>query len=176
MIALPPACEFTTDERGQTVLDYAMAVGLFFVALVFVLGVVPGMFDPFTAGTDTGVGDRVASSLAVDQLGDPTDPYVLNRTCTWSFFDQMQTGTDAPSTCRFDTSVDDPVTLFGLDDSTSLNVSITDFDETPVVLTDGGPARTLQAGDPLPTKSSVTTARRNVHLAGQTYRLEVHVW
>lgn len=165
-----------SDERGQTVLDYAMGVGLFFVALVFVFGIVPGMFDPFTVGSDTGVGDRVASSLSVDQLGDPAEPYVLNEECTWEFFDQMQTGDDAPASCRFDTTVDGPAAMYGLDSSTSLNVTITDFDDTPVVLSGAGGDRTLRAGEPLPTTSSITTARRNVHLAGRTYRLEVNVW
>jgi hypothetical protein len=167
---------FRADDRAQTVLDFGMGVGLFLVAIVFVLGVVPGMFDPFTAGTDTGVGDRVASSLAGDVLGDPASPSVLDEECTWAFFDQMQTGTDASTNCRFDTTADDPEAVFGVGNTTSLNVSITDFEGTPVVFSVGGSDRTLSAGDPLPTRSSVTTARRSVHLAGNTYRLEVNVW
>lgn len=164
------------DDRAQTVLDYGMAVGLFFVALVFVLGVVPGMFDPFTAGSDTGIGDRVATSLAADHLGDPAEPYVLDEECTWEFFDQLNGGDSAPTHCRYDTDAADLESLFGVGSTTSLNVTVTDFSGDTVVFTYGDQSRTLTAGDPLPARSSVTTARRTVHLDGETYRLGVSVW
>lgn len=167
---------YAGDDRGQTVLDYAIGVGLFFVALVFVLGTIPGMFTPFAAGTDAQVGDRVATSLASDRLGDPSTPYLLDTECTWEFFDQMRTGDDAPATCRYDTTVDSLQPLFGLDAGTGINVSVTTLDGTTATLANGGPALTLAAGDAIPSGVSVTTARRNVRLEGATYRLEVHVW
>ena len=164
------------DRRGQTVLDYAIGVGLFFVALVAVLGIIPGMFAPFTTGADAQIGDRVADSLASDVLGDPATPYVLDVECTWHFFEQLQTGTDAPTACRFDTTVDDPEAMFGLDSTKSLHITISDFDGNVASLEVDGDSRSLEAGDSIPTSASVTTARRNVHLDGQTYRLEVDVW
>ena len=146
------------------------------MALVVVLGTIPGMFTPFTTGADAQIGGRVADSLAADVLGDPATPYVLDAECTWEFFDQMQNDDPAPTACRFDTTVHDPEVMFGLSSTTSINVTISDLDGNPVSLTVDGASRTLQAGDPIPTSASVTTARRNVHLAGQTYRMEVDVW
>lgn len=171
-----PSSDFRRDSRGQTVLDYSIGVGLFLIALVFVLGTVPGMFAPFTTGADAQISDRVADTLVSDQLGDPGTPYVLDAGCTWAFFEQMQNGTDADAYCRFDTTVDDPEPLFGLDGTTSLNVSISQLDGEVATLSVGGDVRTLQAGEPVPKTASVTTARRNVHLDGRTYRLEVDVW
>lgn len=165
------------DRRGQTVLDYGIGVGLFLVALVVVLGTIPGMFAPFTTGADAQIGDRVAASLAGDILGDPANPYVLDAACTAAFFEQLNDDSyTAPTTCRFNTTVHDPEEMFGLGSTTSVNVSISDLDGNPASLTVDGGSRTLQAGDPIPTSASVTTARRNVHLDGQTYQLEVDVW
>lgn len=165
------------DRRGQTVLDYGIGVGLFLVAVVVVLGTIPGMFAPFTTGADAQIGDRVADSLAADVLGDPANPYVLDAECTWEFFDQMDSGENAPTSCRFDTTVDDLESMFGLGGTTSIHVSISDFDRNVASLqVDGQGTVTLEAGDPIPTSASVTTARRTVHLEGQTYQLEVDVW
>lgn len=166
------------DRRGQTVLDYGIGVGLFLVALVVVLGTIPGMFSPFTTGADAQIGDRVADSLAGDVLGDPANPYVLDATCTAAFFEHVNDDSyTAPTSCRFDTSVTSLEAMFGLGGTTSIHVTILDFDRNAATLPlDGQGTITLEAGDPIPTSASVTTARRTVHLDGQTYQLEVDVW
>jgi len=159
---------FFDDDRGQTVLDYGIAVGIFFVALVFVLGTIPGMFAPFVGGSgDTQVADRLASSLAADMLTHPSQPFVLNRTCTDAFFDQMNNGTSAPEDCRFDTRAENLQSVFALDATTDVRVEL-----SPV---DGG-GIDWGAGDSLPSGTSVSTARRTVGIDGETYTLEVHVW
>ena len=162
-----------TDDRGQTILDYGIAVGIFFVALVFVLGTIPGMFAPFDGGSgDTQIADRIGSSLAVDTLGDPDTPHVLNETCTEGFFTQLNGGADAADTCRFDTDASDLNEVFALDSTVDIRVEIRTLDDNVASLN----GQTLAAGGEVPERSTVTTARRTVALDGRSHTLEVHVW
>jgi hypothetical protein len=170
----PERDSFDAADRGQTVLDFAIAVGIFFVALVFVLGTIPGMFAPFTGGGDTQVADRVATSLGADTLGAPATPYVLNETCTEGFFRQLESdgATPAPTSCRFDTAAGDLYTMLALDTTISIRVEIQDLDGNTATLN----GTDLVAGGSLPERSTVTTARRTVGVDGHSHTLEVHVW
>ena len=164
-----PPHRLRDDDRAQTVLDYGIAVGIFFVALVFVLGTIPGMFAPFVGGSgDTQVADRLASSLSADMLAHPSEPFVLNATCTEGFFDQLDTGTPAPSGCRFDTTATDLQGVFALDSTTNVRVELAPVDGTGGI--------DAVAGEALPTQTTVSTARRTVGIAGESHTLEVHVW
>ncbi len=161
------------SDRGQTVLDYGIAVSIFVIALVFVLGTIPGMFAPFTGNSGGAqTADRVAKSLSADVLGAPLRPYVLNATCTVGFFDQLNGGPSAADSCRFDTNATDLPSVLALDSTTGIRVEITNLDGT-VATIDG---TSLEAGGTLPKRSTVTSARRTVGIDGQTYTLEVHVW
>ena len=167
--ARPDSRRFVEDERAQTVLDYGIAVGIFFVALVFVLGTIPGMFAPFVGSSgDTQVADRLATSLSADLLAHPSEPFILNETCTEAFFDQVDGGSDAPLGCQFDTRKNDLQGVFALDSTTDVRVELTPINGT------AGINRT--AGEPLPTRTTVSTARRTVGIEGNTHTLEVHVW
>lgn len=160
---------FVDADRAQTVLDYGIAVGIFFVALVFVLGTIPGMFAPFVGSSgDTQVADRLATSLSSDMLAHPSEPFILNETCTQAFFDQVNGGPNASLGCHFDTGADDLQGVFALDTVTDVRVELTPLDGT------GGINRT--AGESLPTQTTVSTARRTVSVEGKTHTLEVHVW
>lgn len=160
------------DERAQTVLDFAIGVGIFFVALTFVLATIPGMFSPFVGAGDTQVADRVATSAATDAFGGPDNPYVLNRTCTVAFFDRMENGTSVPTDCRFDTTATTLREVFALDSSQSIQIRIENADQG-VASIDGV---ALEAGNDPPSSTSVTTARRTVGIDGTTYWLEVRAW
>jgi len=166
--------DLLADDRGQTVLDYGIAVGIFFVALVFVLGTIPGMFAPFTGSGDTQIADRVATSLGADTLGTPDTPYVLNESCTEGFFTQLETdgGEPASTSCRFDATAADLHGMLTLDSGVGIRVEIRNLDGTTAQL-DG---TTLVAGGTLPERSTVTTARRTVGFSGNSHTLEVHVW
>lgn len=163
---------FVERDRGQTVLDYAIAAGIFFVALTFVLGFIPGMFAPFTGAETAQVADRYATSLSTDRLGHPSEPYLLNETCTEEFFHQVSGGDDAPSTCRYDTSGDTLEAVLGSGPGIKINVTIQSFDGQTVTLN----GQDLVAGDQVPRSQGVTTARRAVRLDGKTYHLLVRVW
>jgi len=160
------------DDRGQTVLDYAIGVGIFFVALMFVVATIPGMFAPFVGTGDTQVADRVATSVATGSLGSPDEPYVLDQRCTVAFFDQLRDGTSAPADCRFDTSATTIGEMFALDSAQSIRLQFEDA-EGGIATIDG---TTLAAGESPPDGVSVTIARRTVGIDGTTYWLEVHAW
>jgi len=172
-----PRRRLADDERAQTVLDYAIGVGIFFVALTFVLATIPGMFSPFVGTGDTQVADRVATATATGALGVPDQPYVLDRNCTVGFFQQLNDSTGDPEwldpgDCRFDTTATTPVEMFALDSGQSAQIRIENADQAVATL-DGV---TLEAGNDPPGSTSVTTARRTVGIDGTTYWLEVRAW
>lgn len=78
-------------DRGQTALDFAIAIGVFIVAIGFVLAFVPSMFAPFfgMGSADGLTADRSATYLAENALvDDPKSPASLNETAVEEFFEE----------------------------------------------------------------------------------------
>ena len=77
-----------TDARAQSPLDFAIAMGIFLVAVTFVFTFIPSLTAPFVEGNQdrSAAADRVASHLAEGALGDPADPFVVNDSCATDFF------------------------------------------------------------------------------------------
>ena len=77
-----------TDSRAQSPLDFAIAMGIFLVAVTFVFTFIPSLTAPFVEGNQdrSATADRVASHLAEGALGDPADPFVLDDSCATDFF------------------------------------------------------------------------------------------
>jgi hypothetical protein len=99
--------------RGQLTYDFAIGISIFLLSLAFVFVFVPGMLEPFDAGTqaDTPAVNRVADDLTQRRLGNASRPYVLNGTCTREFF---QLGTAAPAQCAYSgTKLNERVGIFG---------------------------------------------------------------
>lgn len=86
--------------RGQTTLDFALGISIFLAVILFVFTFVPGLLDPFALNDEeeTVLVGQVADRLSQDTLGDPAEPYVLDRHCTVAFFNNS---TDAPDRCRY---------------------------------------------------------------------------
>jgi hypothetical protein len=96
------------NDRGQTVLDFAVGVSVFLIVVAFVFAFIPGTLDPFTTGgsEEPVVANRVADSLAEGMLGAPENPNVLDSTCTLEFFEEGEDGAGSvPSECRFEGGV-----------------------------------------------------------------------
>lgn len=93
----------TGHTRGQTTLDFAIAMGVFLLAVAFVFTFIPTMTGPFVDGTQdhTAAADRTASHLAEGGLGDPAEPYVIQEQCASAFFEEAA-GEDVPEGCGFD--------------------------------------------------------------------------
>ncbi|RYJ13407.1 hypothetical protein ELS19_05130 [Halogeometricum borinquense] len=165
-------------ERAQTTMDFTVGISIFLLVVVFVVAFVPGIFEPFEGADQTQTADRLGTSLASDALGEPGTPAALNATCTWSFFRQMQTGTDTTADCGFDATTDTVAATLGV---TDVAVNVTVFDDGSVAELDSpdgiaGTKRELRAGPPVPTSRGVATARRAVLLDDRTRQLVVRVW
>ena len=86
----------TTDDRGQTTLDFAVGVSVFLLTAIFVLTFVPGMLEPFEEGTqeEISAADRIATDLVEETLASPDRPNLLDRECAVIFFESRQDGND----------------------------------------------------------------------------------
>jgi hypothetical protein len=182
-------------SRAQTTLDFAIGISVFLLAVVFVLGFVPGMVQPFTDSGQEAMAssDRLADRLATDALAG-ADPHVLDARCTTTFFEQgvAPTGSDD---CRFDGS--GPEEALAVDDRLSVNVTLTetrngaspdrplcwDDDGRTVAVAGAGGAPcddsgdvVYVAGDRVPDADGVVTATRHVSVEGTHATLVVRVW
>ena len=119
------------DTRAQTPLDFAIAMGIFLVAVTFVFTFIPSMTTPFVEGNqDRSVtADRVAGHLTEDALGSPDDPFVVNDSCAEVFFNASTNDTDIPAPCGY--SGDDVYERVGVDgDRLGVNVTVEQVDTT----------------------------------------------
>ncbi len=186
------------QTRGQTAIDFAIAMGVFLVAVAFVFTFIPSLTTPFVEGNqDRSVtADRVASHLAEGALGDPADPFVIEVSCAEDFFSGA-----ANADCGYSGS--DLYERVGVDGSRlDVNVTITQIDPDvsgdarfrtvcvdgsgDVVHEDSGSCATeFQVGDVPTDRSSVVVARRIVTIPGCNFggdvsacdaTLEVRVW
>ncbi|UWG46979.1 putative pilin/flagellin [Halanaeroarchaeum sp. HSR-CO] len=169
-----PADDRATDgRRGQTTLDFVLAIGVFIVAVAFVFGFVPGMVDPFTQDQAEGqVADRVADAV-VDDLTDGVDePGELNETKTVAFF-------DGPADLADRAGVD---SRYGI--TVSLGRPVDGEDDLQVLCGESGDVHScsaggeaLQIGDSVPASSTtIGTARRTVLVDDQIAIVHVQVW
>ncbi|WP_248897564.1 DUF7287 family protein [Haloplanus halobius] len=161
-------------SRAQTTLDFAIGMSVFLGVVAFAFGFIPTMFAPFETetGTNAVIADRVGDRLVGDALAEePTNPSILNGTCTASFF-----AGDSPGDCRYTTA--DLHRATGVQSTVNLNVTV--YDDSDIQTLDGVE---LTRG-PSPSSNDVVVARRIVslptHLGGgatrEAYRLEVKVW
>lgn len=157
-----------SPNRAQTGIDFMVGMGVFLLAVGFVFGFAPGLFEPFETGTGENmvVSDRAAAALAADVLVESLDqPGVLNATCTVEFFD----GDGNVADCRFDT--EDLHDALGVESTTDLNATIEDGGT--VVTLDSTPL--ASGAEPGPNRD-VIVAKRIVWLDGSERTLVVRVW
>ncbi|UPV73591.1 hypothetical protein M0R89_13715 [Halorussus limi] len=157
--------------RGQTSIDFVVGMSVFLLTVAFVVAFLPGMFGPFTAtgSGDVLAADRTAGLLAEQTLADPTNPGVLNATCTAEFFSKTDDG--AIAACGLGADSSDLDAALGLGSATGVNVTIER----------GGTVRskrgvTLAAGPEPPVSESVVVSRRVVLLGGDNANLYVRMW
>ena len=192
----PRVMNHVDASRAQTQLDFAVGAGVFLVALAFVIGFTPTLFEPFAAGESASpiVSDRIAAG-ALDLLGEssagatlhtPTEPGVLSPGCTVAFFTANAT-LDEQLDCPFNAS-EDPAALFGHDGDVQVVIhelderAPRDGTELPGVdlATEAGSFENVtlsrSSGDPQTAADDTTVSGRVVSLDGEQYRLTVRVW
>lgn len=177
--------------RGQTTLDFTIGISVFLGAIIFIFLFAPGILTPFTVtGQSEAVTvDRTADYLTQDALGNPDQPYVLDRGCTVAFFDRN--ASDDPVTnahdCRYEMApLNEQV---GLAEYRTVNVTILGnltggtqleqlhWDRDTRNLTESSNANTvrLSIGDDLKQRRATTTATRVVTLHGEDVTMQVVV-
>lgn len=126
-----------TDQRGQSVFDYAIGVSVFLVVVFGVLVFVPTAFGSFGGGNPAGAGDGIAADRALDHLtgtildaGGPRGG--LDTGCTVLFFSEDPTHPDvdvSPSECELDGPRSGTLAgRLGLPETAGVNVTVqTDF-------------------------------------------------
>ena len=188
------------DSRAQSPLDFAIAMGIFLVAVTFVFTFIPSLTAPFVEGNQdrSATADRVASHLAEGGLGDPADPFVVDETCATDFFAGRSN-----SDCGY--SGDDTDERVGVDgDRLRVNVTVEQVDPDAsrddrfrtvchddthgVVHEDEANSSTscdvrYTVGDEPSDRSSIVVARRVVTIPGCSFGVEscdaimkVRVW
>lgn len=173
------------DRRAQTTIDFAIAMGVFLVALTTVVVFMPTMTQPFMGGQQNPLlADRLAAQLTDGQLGGPSEPSELNATCTMHFFNET-----TPDPCSSFVADDDVTAKLGVDDDVFVNVTIQQNvtgDAGPeVVCEDGnegveacpGSGDRMAVGPEPPNEAgSITIARRFALLGDEQVYVVVRVW
>ncbi|PSP91863.1 hypothetical protein BRC87_01815 [Halobacteriales archaeon QS_4_66_20] len=176
--------------RAQTTLDFAIGIAIFIAVLLFTFTFVPGILEPFEiqGEEEPALSDRVAETLAADQLGSPQTPNVLDRQCTVAFFNDSVD--DFP--CSFDNSESLRERLdlrayhqvnVSIVNSTAGNApycwtSSSSTDEPHVAnesACDSGDDF-FEAGDDPSSAGTTITARRTVRIGAETATLRVVIW
>lgn len=174
------------NRRAQTTIDFMIGAGVFLLVVAFVLGVIPGMIDPFSDSQETTlVADRLATQVSEGMLAEPNRPTVLNQTCVNAFFGVgSASGGDCP--VPFDEEVTDLNTRLGVQDRQSINITIK-RDVSPVdgdleqMYTDGvnvsdSGGDILAIGPSVPAGQSSVTATRTAFIDGKDVTVVVTVW
>jgi hypothetical protein len=165
--------------RAQTTLDFAVGMGIFLLALAFVLSFIPTVFDPFTTGSSANlvVADRAASILARDVLAPSTaGTGTLNTGCVVAFATGNQSL--ANEACASSPDVDDHGGVLSLD-GRNLNVSIHAPNGTaddPAEIEWEGNTVSLTWNNSGSVPNDLAVAVRTVRIDGHQYRLTVQVW
>jgi hypothetical protein len=165
------------SSRAQTSIDFAVGMSVFLLTVAFVVGFLPGVFEPFTDGSegDPLAADRTASLLAEQVLADPGSPSVLDGPCTAEFFDAEGDGAGGVAGCRYDADAADLDAALGLGPGVEVNVTIAE-NGTVRSVSHGGETVDLHAGPTPPESESVVVSRRVVLLGGEERDLYVRVW
>ncbi|WP_396613005.1 hypothetical protein ACH9L7_07005 [Haloferax sp. S1W] len=146
--------------RAQTTIDYAIGVGIFLLAVAWVVGTIPQVVQPFDDTQDRPlVANRAADQLTGGMLSESGERTVLSAECVDGFFDNAT----PPADCQYRTG------------TLGEAVGVGDRYEVNVTLLEGGTAVETR-GDPVPSSGRVITARRTVLLDGTVHQLLVRVW
>lgn len=173
------------EVRGQTQLDLLIGVSVFLITVGFVLITASGMIDPFVGGQERPlVADRTTAVVVEGMFSNTGTSAVLNKTCTYAFFDE--TLGEGDCAIPYDDQESDLATRLGIASRYSVNVTISRTTsgngDLEVLCTDGEsindcPSGTRLATGPTPPGSdSVFAARRTAHLDGVDVFVEVILW
>lgn len=178
----PQPADRADGGRGQTTLDFVVALGVFLLVIGFVAGFLPELYASFDDEPERAlVADRAAVGVVAGLVTDPDTPSVLNESCAHAFLRQNA------SACGFDTgaSLTEQV---GIGSRSRVNVSlrrnVTGDPGLEILCTDGSRIQgcgaggvALATGPRVPAgRTSVGSERRIVYVDGQAATLVVSIW
>lgn len=167
-------------DRGQTMPDFVVAIGIFLLTIAFIVSFVPELTVPYQEQENPLIAERATSDLVETRLAASDTPGSLKKSCVLAFFN----GTTVPD-CEYDT--DSPLTdQLGISPQYSVNVTLSrshpDSAELDVLCANDGSISTcgtdqLSVGPRVPRDNrQVATARRTVYVDGKDAVLRVRVW
>lgn len=168
------------SDRGQTMPDFVVAIGIFLLTIAFVVSFVPEMTVPYQEQENPLIAERATSDLAETRLAASGSPASLEKSCVLAFFNR----TTVPD-CEYDT--DSPLSeQLGISSQYSVNVTLSrsrpDSAELEVLCANDGSIGTcgtdpLSVGPRVPRDNrQVATARQTVYVDGKDAVLRVRVW
>lgn len=167
-----------SQNRGQTLPDYVVAFGIFFLAISLAFGSTYSLFTPFESTYErVGEGDRVANTLVQTTFTEQgTRHYVLDADCTASAVNAFNgNSTQTYKKCNYDSSTITSVThekYIGLEKGTNIHVEIVDSSGNIATVN----STDLVFGDNVPTTANTSNSVRMVDINGDLYKLRVTVW
>jgi hypothetical protein len=84
------------DTRGQTLQDFAVGVGIFLIAFIFVLSLFPGLLTPFqssASGAERAQAEQVSTQM-LNNLSDGSKPNHLDAVAMQSVFSASRSEAD----------------------------------------------------------------------------------
>lgn len=165
------------QNRGQTLPDYAIAFGIFMLAVLIAFSATSELFEPYQTGQERiGESNRIANNLIHTTLiSDDTQQYVLDGDCTSSAFQAFKGNSPTLyDKCNYSDNIDDVPyrDYFGIKDDRAIRVAV--IDTSGSVVSHNGV--TLEFGSTVPDVANTTNAYRMVRLDGDEYRLRVTTW
>lgn len=168
-----------SGQNGQTLPDFALAFGVFMIAITIAYSSTTVLFAPYqTTQERIGESDRIANRLVTTTLTAESEVphrYVLEQDCVTSAFDAINGNSPTlHDKCDYTDDIDDVdySTYLGLEEERGMRIAIIDADAN-VVTRDGV---TLEAGGNVPEVAETTNAYRMVKIDGDLFRLRVTVW
>lgn len=170
------------SERGQTVLDFAIGISMFLIAVTLIFTFVPDLVSPFYSPGEDGdqiQAERTADHLTKWVLSEDRNNHshqgtTLDKGCTVAFFNESASNESIPDRCSFDEDDIGNSTAVGLDGK-NLNVSIRELGaEEPAKM--GEDDVPLEIGPEQRTQGNVAVWSRIVYLDGAEHRMIVRVW
>jgi len=162
-------------SKGQTTVDFAIAISIFFVAIIFTLTLVPTLFQPYESkASEKATSERLAKTISKNVLTNPNEEYILNESCTEEFFVQtngMLNNIGGPD-CRFDDGALSLRQMFRFDSTVFVNVTIEDSSGN--VRNFNG--STMAAGPNPPEVADTSVSKRVVFFDNDQHYLKVTTW
>lgn len=167
----------TTRNRGQTLPDYAIAFGIFMLAILIAFSSSSELFDPYQSEQERiSESNRIGNQLVQTTLiSDQTQQYILDEECTVSAFQAFKgNSTTIYDKCYYTDNIDDSTyrEYMGMKEQRSVNVALINSSGATIQVN----GVTLTFGSNVPDVANTTNSYRMVKLNGAHYRLRVTTW